>query len=384
MTSNFLHIVNIPTILSLFLSFGISFIITYLSVPSIVWISNSKGLHDKPNERTSHNNSIPNLGGIGVFAGLIIASVLFTGQDAIMELKFIMAGLLLLFFIGVKDDVQDLNYRKKFIGQILAICLVVVFGDIRITNFHGLFGIHSIPYILSILFSVFIFLTLINSFNLIDGVDGLASGVAMLVSLIFGTWFFVSGFESYAAMSFSLIGALMAFFRFNVFSKKYKLFLGDTGSMIIGFMISIFAIRFLEYELIAGNSYYFISSPAIVLGILIIPIFDTIRVFFLRLFSGSSPFKADRNHIHHRLLDLGCSHLQTTSILIFVNVVFIVMVLLLQKFGNIVLLTIILSFAIFLNLMLGLLLQKRKKEFTDKYKQLREFMYLKASGVELS
>ncbi len=125
----------------------------------------------------------------------------------------------------------------------------------------------SIPYISSILFSVFIFLTLINSFNLIDGVDGLASGVAMLVSLVFGIWFLVSGFESYAAMSFSLIGALLAFFRFNVFSKKYKLFLGDTGSMIIGFMISIFAIRFLEYELIAGNSYYFVSSPAIVFGI---------------------------------------------------------------------------------------------------------------------
>lgn len=378
-----INIFNIPAGLSAILCFCTAFIITYLSVPSIVWISKNKGLNATPNGRTSHSNSIPNLGGVGVFAGFILSSVLFTGNDAIVELKYIIAGLLLLFFIGVKDDVHLLDYRKKLIGEILAIGLVVILGDIRITNFYGFLGFHEISYIVSIFFSGFVFLVIINSFNLIDGVDGLASGVAMLVSFVFGIWFLFSGFTSYAAMSFSLIGALLAFFRFNVFGKKYKLFLGDTGSLIIGFLIAIFVIRFLEYELIAEKGYPLQSSPAIAFGILIIPLFDTLRVFTLRLFARKSPFKADRNHIHHRLLDSGFTHFQVTNILLFVNILFIVMVLLLQNIGNILLITITLSLAIFLNFILGLLLRKKMNEFNAKYLELRNCMYLKARGLDL-
>ncbi len=384
MSLNFFNYLNILEEISVFLCLGTAFIITYLSVPSIVWVSNNKGLTAIPNSRTSHNDLVPNLGGVGVFAGLILAMVLFTGNDAVVELKYIIAGLLVLFFIGVKDDVQNLDYRKKIIAQLLAIGLVVILGDIRITNFHGFLGIYEISYNISVLFTFFIFLVTINSYNLIDGIDGLASGIAMLTSLVFGIWFMISGFKSYALMCFSLIGALLAFFRFNVFSKKYKLFLGDTGSLIIGFMIAIFIIRFLEYELIAEAGYTLRSSPAIAFGILIIPMFDTLRVFTLRTRAGKSPFIADRNHIHHRLLDIGLTHLQTTIILLFINILFIAMVFFLQDIGNILLVILTLFLAIFLNFIAGLILQKKQKEFNINYKQWRDRMYLRAIDMELS
>ncbi len=236
-----------------------SFLITYFSIPVIVRIARLKGFMDKPNGRTSHLEPTPNLGGVAIFAGTIISSILFTGITEAHELKYIIASMLVLFFLGLKDDFYPLVAYKKFIGQAIAVLIIIVPGDLRIASLYGLFGIEGIPYFLSLFLTFFFFIAIINSFNLIDGIDGLASGVGILASTFLGLCFFSGGHLSYAVMSFILASSLIAFFIHNVFGKKYKIFLGDTGSMIIGLLIAVLAVRFLSFE----NSEHCIISKSV-------------------------------------------------------------------------------------------------------------------------
>jgi UDP-GlcNAc:undecaprenyl-phosphate/decaprenyl-phosphate GlcNAc-1-phosphate transferase len=208
-----------------------------------------------------------------------------------------------------------------------------------------LFHVQQLSYAASILLTVFVFIVVINGFNLIDGIDGLASGVGILTSSVFGIWFWMTGHIACTILSFSFIGTLTAFFWFNVFGKTNKIFLGDTGSMVIGFVVGVLACRFLQLELVVQETAKIVSAPTVVCGILIVPLFDSLRVFILRIRQGKSPFKADRQHIHHRLLQLGCNHLQATLILISVNLFFIVLSYLLRGIGIIWLMGLILGLA---------------------------------------
>jgi len=200
--------------------FGLAFIITYLAVPSIVSVAHRKMLYDMPNGRGSHTKPTPVLGGIAIFAGLIISTILFGVFAFGSELYYIIAGLVILFFFGIKDDILMLDPKKKLAAEVVAALIISVLGDIRITNFHGFLGFEEINYFFSICCTVFFVIVLTNGFNLIDGIDGLASGVGIISSFSFGSWFIASGHISYAVMSSSLIGALLAFFYFNVFGKK--------------------------------------------------------------------------------------------------------------------------------------------------------------------
>ncbi len=338
-----------------------AFVMTWFIIPSVVGISRMKNLCSVPNGRTSHTNAIPNLGGIAVFIGLVLATVIFAGNQFIFELKYILSGLIIVFFVGIKDDILIIDPYKKLAGQIFAIVLIAVFADIRINSLYGLFGISQIPYIPSILLTVFVFIVIINGFNLIDGIDGLASGIGILISAVFGIWFAVSGHYACAIMSFSFVGALMSFFWFNVFSKENKIFLGDTGSMLTGFVIGILACRMLRFDLSAPGTAYFESAPAVVFGVLVVPLFDSLRVFSLRVKQGRSPFKADRQHLHHRLLETGCTHLQATLIMIAVNVFFIILSFALQNIGIIWLMVVILGLASLMSYVLVLQARKKKK-----------------------
>ena len=343
-----------------------AFIITSVVIPSIVKVSGIKGLYDEPNHRTSHKIKVPTLGGAGVFVGLIITISIFSGPGIDNELKYIIAALLILFFIGIKDDILIVDPRKKLVSQILSASIISILGDIRITNFHQLFGIGEISYLYSILLTILVVVFIINGINLIDGIDGLASGIGITAALFFGIWFWHSHYISYSTMSFALAGSLIAFFRFNVFGKDHKIFLGDTGSLIIGLIISVFAIRFLEYDLRIQGSWHIESAPAVVFGVLIIPLFDTMRIILIRLIQGKSPFSPDRQHVHHRLLELRKSHLQATMILIGFNVFFIVLSLLLQSIGTlklVILQMILAGFFSFIPVFLG---RKRKEQALKK------------------
>ena len=352
----------IPHWVLIFLGFLMAFGITWFTIPSVVNISRLKDLCAAPNGRTSHVTSTPTLGGIAVFVGLVLSTVIFAGTYFKFELKYIFSGLMIVFFVGIKDDILVIDPMKKLAGQIFAVVLIAVFAGIRITNLYGLFSIGQLPYVASILLTVFVFIVIINGFNLIDGIDGLASGIGILTSSVFGIWFWMTGNMACTILSFSFAGALTAFFWFNVFSKKNKIFLGDTGSMVIGFVLGVLACRFLQFELAVQGTAYIESAPVVVFGVLVIPLFDSLRVFILRIYQGKSPFKADRQHIHHRLLQLGCTHLQATLILISVNLFFIVLSYSLRGIGIIWLMGLILGLASLMSYVLVINTKRMRKE----------------------
>jgi UDP-GlcNAc:undecaprenyl-phosphate/decaprenyl-phosphate GlcNAc-1-phosphate transferase len=359
------------------LSFVTAFLITYYAIPSIVTVSMAKGLYAKPNGRTSHLHSIPNLGGVAIFSGYIVSTLIIGGPYFNFELGYIIAGLIIIFMVGVKDDILILDPRKKLMAQALAATLIAVLADIRINNFHGLFGLMEIPYLPSILVTLFVFIVIINGFNLIDGIDGLASGIGILTSSVFGLWFLSIGNKAYSIMSFAFTGSLIAFFYYNVFNSKNKIFLGDTGSLIIGLVMSVLAIRFLQFDLLVRDTLFIQSAPAVAVGVLVIPLFDTLRVFVLRMSQGKSPFVGDRQHLHHRLLQLGMTHLQATLTLAAVNVAFVIMCYLLQDIGIIWLMLVILATASALSRFLILLIRYRTKRIIEMdYKAVEKYKAL--------
>ena len=315
------------------LSLFVAFLVTYVSIPSIVEVARAKHLFDEPNGRTSHLVNTPTLGGMAIYAGFIISGMIFVNITKIGYVQYVLAGSIIIFFLGLKDDILSLSPMKKLLGQIVAAAIIIDLGDVRFTNLHGFLGIHEIGYITSAFLSLFVIIVTINAFNLIDGIDGLAAGVGILAVSFFGIWFYFVGHIEIAVLAAALGGALMAFFKFNVFSKKNKIFMGDIGSLSLGFFISVMMIRFNEINIDFESPYAIHSSPVVTFGILIIPMFDTLRVFTIRIARGQSPFSADKLHVHHRLISLGISHRRATAILLFINVLFIGMVLLMKDVG---------------------------------------------------
>ncbi|WP_417620235.1 MraY family glycosyltransferase [Oceanihabitans sediminis] len=288
-----------------------SLVVTMIIMPRIVIISKKKNLTAQTNSRTSHKGVVPTLGGVGVFTGLILtvnfAAILFADYEQYVNLSIFNILTLLLLLVGITDDLMNTSPRKKFLYQLL-ISLVFIFGtNIHIDSFFGLLGIHDIPNVLASVFSAFVIVLLINAYNLIDGIDGLAGLVGVIVSGFMALAFYLSGNFFYSLISLSLVGALISFLIYN-FSRRMKIFLGDTGSMVVGFVLAYQVVLYLS--LANGNSEAFVfkNAPIFALALVSYPLFDTLRVMCLRLLNKKSPFLADRNHIHHRLIDLGLAH----------------------------------------------------------------------------
>jgi UDP-N-acetylmuramyl pentapeptide phosphotransferase/UDP-N-acetylglucosamine-1-phosphate transferase len=319
-----------------------AFIITFLAIPSIIKVAIIKNLFDEPGERKAHKSSIPTLGGLAIFAGVVFSYTFWSSGFDNESTQYIIAAIIVMFFIGIKDDIIELTPRKKFYGQLISAIIIVLFAEIRVTNLFGIFGIYEIPYWFSILFSLFTILTIVNAFNLIDGIDGLAAGIGAIASFAFGLWFYNYNQISLCILSFTLFSSLLAFLVYN-FSPA-NIFMGDTGSLIIGLILSVLAINFIQLSFASPPyAFPFRSSPAMAIAILIIPLFDTLRIFILRVLNKRSPFKADRNHMHHLLLDLGLSHRGVSLTLYCVNIFFIMTALMLRDISSLVLL-IVLSF----------------------------------------
>ena len=352
---------NLPFWLYATAGFALAFFITYFGIPAVIKIARIRNLYDIPGNRTSHAEPTPRLGGLMIFAGVILSSVLFTGMDETFELKYLIAGLLVIFFIGLKDDIVTLVPAKKAAGQLIASLIIVLLGNIRITFNNNIIGSTELSYIISVLISVALLMTLINSMNFIDGIDGLAAGVGIIASVSFGIWFILNNQASYVVICFSLTGSLLAFLWYNVFSKKFKMFLGDTGSMVIGFLIAIFLIEFLELNYAGASIMKTEIAPSFALAILIIPVFDVFRIVFIRIIHRESPFYPDNNHIHHKVLKLLGSHLKATSVILLVNIILIVLTFLLKSFGNVVLISSLLLICITLSILLSVSLKKNGK-----------------------
>jgi len=303
--------------------FILGFGFVFLTIPPIIRVSIAKHLYDTPNERKVSKVVVPTLGGVAIFIGFILSTILATDGYNFGELKYLIAAIIIIFFLGLKDDLMDISALKKLFVQLATAIMLIVLGNFRFTNLHGIFGLYEISYPISFVITLFTMIALINAFNLIDGIDGLASGVSTLISIIFGSWFLLAGHPEYGIMCFCLAGSLIAFFIFNVFGKENKIFMGDTGSLILGVIMVVLVIKFDELNLNFQAPYAVHAAPVISIGILILPVIDTIRVFFIRISNKRSPFSPDMNHIHHKLLELGNSHLKSTLLIGFVNILII-------------------------------------------------------------
>ena len=313
-----------PYILGL-LSIVVPFLLSLRIFPIIIYTVRAKNLMDEPGERSTHGTKTPTLGGVGLFISFAItiiclSMVLGLEQSALVQLLALLAGTMILLFLGVKDDLIALAPRKKFIGQIIAAIIVVVVADIRITGFQGLFEIGGLPYLASVLFSVLLYVIFINAYNLIDGIDGLAGAIGTVASVFFGIYFVINGDLLMLMISCILIGSLLGFLKFNL-SENNKLFMGDSGSMFTGFLLTFQAIALIEYG--GENSYTLPNAPILAAAILSYPALDTVRVFIIRLRNGRSPFHGDRNHIHHKLLTKGLGHKRATLLIAFTNLLII-------------------------------------------------------------
>jgi UDP-GlcNAc:undecaprenyl-phosphate/decaprenyl-phosphate GlcNAc-1-phosphate transferase len=333
---------------SVILGFITAFTLTYVVIPSVIRVAKQKKLFDAPNERSSHVQPTPSLGGIAIFAGAICGIILWTPFEAFGVLQYILAAFVIMFLVGVKDDLMPLSPTTKLIGQILCAVILVYKSQIKITSLYGIMGIQEIPELFSFVLSIVAIVGIINAFNLIDGINGLAGGVGLLICLVFGAWFFLVDHIEIAIIAFSLAGAIIAFLKYNL--TPSKIFMGDTGSLHVGMVCAILAIKFIElHKNIPTNTAFFVKcAPAIAICILIVPLVDTARVFTIRLSQGRSPFSPDKNHIHHLLLNTGLTHSQASLFLVIVNALFIIFGLLMSWIGNtlLIVLSLVMAFSL--------------------------------------
>jgi len=338
-------------------SFVFSCVITLYAVPSLIKLAYQKRLFDDPalEERKIHKYRTPNLGGIAVLTSFAFTACLCISGSILPYANYVFASGLLIFLVGLKDDLAALNPYKKFLAQSITALIVVYFADIRLTSFYGIFGIYDIHPVVSYPFSSLLIVFIINAFNLIDGINGLLGSVSLIVSLTFGYIFFQMQQFGLALLAVSMAGSVLGFLRYN--AGKARIFMGDAGAYTIGFIVSVLAIQFIELNKIqetALGETVVDAVPAVAIAILIIPIFDTLRVIVIRLVQGKSPFMADRNHLHHRLLDTGMTHTQATMVLSSFNILMIGAALSFQHIGTIELLILIALVALLMNTMLWL------------------------------
>jgi UDP-GlcNAc:undecaprenyl-phosphate GlcNAc-1-phosphate transferase len=339
-----------------------SILITSFAIPSILHVARFRHLYDDLGHfRKSHDHGIPRLGGVAIFVGFTITSLLFCMIDKSLPINYLLTACIILFAMGLKDDLAGVNSNTKFLIQFIVCAILVVLGNIRLTNAYGVFGIYELSYLVSVGLSILIILLIVNAFNLIDGIDGLAATTGIVANGAFaGMFIYIHQYEL-AAVSLAMVGAIMGFLRFNL--TPAKIFMGDTGSLLIGLISAVMALKFMEVnKIVEGREPEIYSVPALTFAILIGPIFDTIRVFIIRIASGVSPFTADRNHTHHRMLRLGLNHLQTTLILTSINVLSIIMVLLFKGYSNSILILLIIGVSLVFNWTITFSLRSKERE----------------------
>lgn len=337
------------------LTMAIAFLLTGILIPQILAIAYKLKLFDSHDERKIHKGAVPRLGGIAFVPSIIFSVLLIVGigfnegeilmvdalRFSVIPLFFLLCSLMLLFLVGIADDLIGVRYRSKFLFQIFCSVLTVVSGA-TVVNLYGLFGLWGIPSWLGWIITAFMVVYIINALNLIDGIDGLCSGLAIIALFFYGAVFYFNGYYIYSMLAWATVGTLVPFFYFNMFGqavKRKKIFMGDTGSLTIGMMIVFLSLEIMRLNVqvkwIPGvNPIITAFAP------LILPLFDVIRVFNHRVRKHSNPFLPDRSHIHHKLLALGFSQRKSLGLILLGAVVFFMANLLASPYVNVNLLII--------------------------------------------
>ncbi len=304
-----------------FIVFATAVLISALIIPFIIKLSLKYGYVDIPNSRKIHTGRIPNLGGIAIFLGLFIASLFWYKFFNNSDFIFISVSSLILLITGIFDDIKGMKAKKKLVLQIIA-AFIIVAGGIRITSFYGFLGINELPIVVQYVFSVILIVGVINAYNLIDGIDGLAAGIGIINFIVIGYLFFSLHHTSFALLSFAVSGSLLGFLIYNY--NPAKIFMGDTGALILGFLTVIFGIKIIELNGVEAIRVYSPQNMVVsISSIMFLPVFDTLRVFAIRIFKHKSPFTAGKDHLHHILLKKGLQQREVTLILITINIIII-------------------------------------------------------------
>lgn len=354
---------------------GTSFLLTFLMFPVFIKFFKRRNFLDDPGGRKIHTVKTPAMGGLPIFIGFCMAILIWAPFEALREMKYVLSAISIIFIIGFRDDLINLRAYQKLIGQVSAALIIVTICDIRFTSLYHLFGLEEIPLLVSYLLSLFTIIVITNAYNLIDGIDGLSGSVGVISTLFFGVFFFLNQQIGFALISLSLCGGLLAFLNYNW--APSKIFMGDTGSLFIGFFLSILTIKFIDFNhSILGQEFAFGGSIGTAVAILILPLADTFRVFVRRVLRGKSPMHPDRTHVHHILLRLGCNHAQATGILVTVNVIFVLLALVLKDFSDSIVIPSILITVIALGTILDLIfkaaIDRRKEELRERNKVSRD------------
>ena len=324
-------------------AFVVALVMSWVLIPRILFISFEKKLFDLPDDRKIHTGAVPRLGGVTffpvfVFAFMMAFAVLCVVHhdvqslvtiDLISESSLLICGMAIIFLVGVGDDLVGVSPRKKFIAQIIAAAFVPLAG-FWINNFYGLFGVNELPVWVGVPFTIFSIVLITNAINLIDGLDGLASGLCAVALAVISYVFFNDGDWLYLLITVIMLGIIIPFFMYNVFGatqRRTKIFLGDTGSLMLGYVLSFILVRYIycEHNVVAGGDGRFM----IALSLIFVPIFDVLRVMIVRIRRGVSPFLPDKNHLHHKFLAVRFSGAQTLCAIIAIDLLHIVMTLVL-------------------------------------------------------
>ena len=318
-------------------------------IPQILLIAFRRRLFDEPDERKIHQCVVPRLGGMAfkpvVFFSfvLLLAVNVSTGHDELLKeigaealpLAYAFCAIIMLYLVGIADDLIGVRYRAKFFIQI--VCgIMLVAGGVELSDLHGMLFIHSMPSWISIPLTVFVTVFIINAINLIDGIDGLASGLCSVACLCYGLTFFMLHQHVYAILAFATLGVLVPFFYYNVFGNAEhgrKIFMGDTGSLTVGMMLCLLSLKLTMCG--TDDNTVHINPMVLAFSPLLIPCCDVVRVYLHRVRNGKNPFLPDKNHIHHKLLAVGMQQRSVMIIVISVSTVFILFNILLSLYLNV-------------------------------------------------
>ncbi len=340
------------------LCFITAFVVTLITIPPIISLIKKHNLYDKPNARKEHSLPIPTMGGIAIVAGMMMGLFLwFPFSNVAPQISFFFSIAVLL-ALGIMDDLNDLSAKYKFVVQAGLAALIALSG-IRITSLDGLLGIYDLPITAQYTFTFLIIVGVTNAFNFIDGIDGLAGGLGFMSLTILGLFLTMSGDANTALIAFSLAGGILAFMYFNL--NPARIFMGDTGSLVLGFVVAVLCIRLTQVNLSVSNPV--LTHPLVfVAAIVFIPVFDTVRVFATRIWKGNSPFVADRTHIHHLLTNQGFSHSFASKLICVIHGFILMEVYWLRNLKQEFILLILVAFMLVTTVMLknlGLVVRKR-------------------------
>jgi len=346
-------------IIRILLYTAISFLISFLTFPVLIKLLTQWKLFDSPGLHKIHANYKPSLGGVAVLLGAGFSLLLGLPLTDWILLKYFFVSLLLMFFIGLRDDVLALTPRQKLYSQFLPVILLVVLNQTTLNSTYGLVDLPDLPLPVIWTVSIFTLIILTNAYNLIDGLDGLAGSVGIIALTAFGTWFYFAGNSPISLIALAFAGALLAFLFFNW--QPSKIFMGDTGALMIGFLLSYLAITFINQndQLTDDNPYKFHGSIATAICVVIVPVFDTLRVIIFRLRQGQSPFHADRNHLHHQFINLGFDHAKSVLFIAAINVAMVILAWLLRKQNDLLILGVVTVLCLAINFALKSAMQRK-------------------------